>query len=124
MFNLLFTYYKYLKLSINLILFIYIYKYFFDRCNERVLIKQKKSNKSKYVTKSKILLSFIYFVLLFLIYSSMSLNVLYISSLIVSLGSVLFIDNFNSELIDYIAIFDKNKSLRLVWKIFYTIINE
>ena len=123
MFSFLSTCYNYSKVTTNFILFIYIYKYLFDSCNERILIKQKNSNKSKYVTKSKILLSFTYFILLSLIYSSLSIRVLYTSTLISLLGSLLFIDQINLESEYYLTLFDKNKSVRIIWKIFYTIIN-
>jgi hypothetical protein len=107
----------------NSVLFFYIYKFIFDKCNERILIKDKDSSKKKYVIKSKIILSLIYFTILLSIYLLLSLRVIITFILIVSLISLLTVDKLSKESLDFINVYDKNKSLRIVWKVFYTVIN-
>lgn len=123
MFNSLYTYYGYSKLFMSSILFFYIYKFIFDKCNERILIKDKDSSKKKYVIKSKIILSLIYFTILLSIYLLLSFRVVITFILIVSLISLLTVDKLSKESLDFINVYDKNKSLRIVWKVFYTVIN-
>jgi hypothetical protein len=123
MFNFLRTYYGYFKALTSFILFFFIYKNLFDRCNERVLLKSKESKKKKYVIKSKIVLSLLYFVLTISIYFLCSLRVLATFILIISFILLLLVDKFSTETLDCFNVFDKNKSLRIVWKVFYTVMN-
>ena len=121
--NLFYTYYKYIQIFSSFILFFYIYKYFFDKCNERVLIKNKGSKQKKYVIKSKITLSFLYFALILSLYFLMTIRVSITFILLISLGMLLLFNKFSPESLNCFNIFDKNKSVRFGWKIFYSFIN-
>ncbi len=118
-----YRFYTYFQVFTSFILFFYIYKYFFDRCNERIFIKNKESNKKKHVIKSRIVLSLIYFTMILSIYMLASLRVLVTLFFGISLGFLLAFDKFSPESLNYVDVLDKNKSVRFVWKVFYTVIN-
>jgi len=121
MFNYLITFSQYIKLFCNISLFSYIYKYFFDHCNDKIQITTK--NKKKNAIKSKITLSLIYFTLLTVIYFTISLRFFITILCAFGLSSLLLLDKFDPTSIEILTKYDNHKTLRLGWKVFYTFIN-
>lgn len=121
MFNYLITFSQYIKLFCNISLFSYIYKYFFDNCNDKIQITTK--NKKKNAIKSKITLSLMYFTLLTVIYFTISLRFLITILCVFGLSSLLLLDKFDPTSISILTKYDNHKTLRLGWKVFYTFIN-
>ena len=118
----LINFYSYFKNFSYTVVFVFIYEYFFNKCNKKILIKTK-NNKKKHVIKSKISLSLIYFTLLLILFYSLSLKIFI--TLFSSIGILILflLEKFDNSKLEIFENIDNNKILRYFWKSFYIFIN-
>lgn len=115
-------FYNYFKLFISLSLFTFIFKFCFDTCNEKVTIKNKHGKK-KQTIKSRIGLAITYLFFCVMLYFSLSPKVFFTILSLIGIGTLYALDKFDKPTVNQLCIYDKNKLLRMVWKILYTVIN-
>ena len=75
MLDFVFEIFWYFRVFTGFCLFTYIYKYFFEICNEKKTIKEK-NNKEKKVIKSRITISLLYLTLTIILYFTLTLRIL------------------------------------------------
>ena len=122
MLELFYWFYEYLKIFINLCFITYIYKYFFDKCNEKKVITGI-NKKSKKVIKSKIGLSFIYFCLTILFYYTATFKVLFTLLSVIIMSLLILGQKFNPSSLKLFEKYDSNKFIKKIWNCFYYLIN-
>ena len=113
-----FTYYIQLITTLGFLL--YFYNFFYKNCNQQYKIT--KSNKTKKVVKSRILLSFTYFCLILMFYFTFTYKVFLFIVSILSILSLLFMEKYSFKNDSLIYQFDKVKVVRILWKFFSTIV--
>ena len=105
--------------------FTYFYKHFFDNCivEKECVFVSKKTNKKKIkkVEIPKKLLSFIYFILVCLLYKYMDFSVFICFTSIIVLFVLRMCQKFDDSLIDILYIFDNNIIIRAFYFSFYWI---
>ncbi len=122
MLNHIFMIYNYLNFFIGISLFTYIYKYCLNTCNEKVLIKTKH-NKTKSTIKPRIGLAFAYLFFVGLLYYTVTIRVILTVLCLIGIGTLYALDKFDKNTINRLCVYDKNKIVRIMWKIFYSVIN-
>lgn len=120
MFDIIFQVLAYAKLLITFSLFTYIYKYFYDSCSEKKVIKSK-DNKPKKVIKTRIGLSFLYLVLLILLYFSLSWYIIFTLLMAIFTAIIMLAHKFEPSTLDLIKKYDSNPIIKKIWG-FYSII--
>jgi len=115
-------FYNYFKLFISLSLFTYIFKFCFDTCNEKITIKNKHGKK-KQTIKSRIGLAITYLFFCIMLYFSLTPYVFFTIFSLIGIGTLYALDKFDKPTVNQLCVYDKNKLLRTVWKILYTVIN-
>lgn len=107
---------SYLKIFINIVFYSYIYKYLFNKCNQKTIIEGKKK---KHLVKSKICLSTIYLFLLVSIYSLLNPYMVVTLLFIVSIGAILILQKFNHDSLKVFNKLDEHKMVIKAWKFLY-----
>ena len=97
--------------------FTYIYKYFYDSCNEKKIIKSKKE-KPKKVVKSRIVLSFLYLIILTFLYFSLNWYIILTLFLTLLISGILFLHKFDPKTIDILKQYDSLPILKKVWFVY------
>ena len=121
MFEYIYLIYSYTTLFITFGFFAYLYRYFYNNCNQLVKIKTKHG-KTKSVIKPKIILSILYFVLIIIIYNNLTYKIFMFFLSIIMLGTLNGFEQFYFGSSHFIYRFDNNKIIRIIWKLFSTII--
>ena len=105
--------------------FTYFYKHFFDNCivEKECIFVSKKTNKKKIkkVEIPKRLLSFIYFVLVCLLYKYMDFSVFVCFTSIIVIFVLRMCQKFDDSLIDILYVFDNNIIIKAFYFSFYWI---
>ena len=120
-----FQIYSYFRIFMCFVAFTYFYKHFFDNCivEKECVFVSKKTNKKKIkkVEIPKKLLSFIYFILVCLLYKYMDFSVFICFTSIIVLFVLRMCQKFDDSLIDILYIFDNNIIIRAFYFSFYWI---
>lgn len=114
MINIIFQFLALTRILFTFSLFTYIYKYFYDSCNEKKVIKIKK-DKPKKVIKTRIGLSFIYFIILILLYFSLNWYVFISFMLSVLITIVMIAHKFDPVSINLLKKYDSLPIVKRVW---------
>ena len=122
MFDIIIQVLAYAKLLIAFSLFTYIYKYFYDSCSEKKVIKSK-DNKPKKVIKTRIGLSFIYLVLLILLYFSLSWYIIFTLLMAIFIIIITLSHKFEPDRLDLIKKYDSSPIIKNIWYIYSIIMN-
>ena len=122
MINIILTFLVYAKTLIAFTLFTYIYKYFYNSCIEKKVIKLK-NEKPKKVIKTRIGLSFVYLVLLSIFYFSLNFYVLFTAILALGLASVTLMHKFDPSLINILKKYDSTPIAKKIWYLYSLIVN-
>lgn len=122
MLNYISSFYNYLKLFVNIGIFTFIFKTFLDTCVEKVTLKSKHG-KNKQTVKARIGVAITYLTLFSILYFSLTPRVLLAIISVIGIGTLFALDKFDKPTVEKLNSFDKNKSLRFIWKLLYTIIN-
>jgi hypothetical protein len=105
--------------------FTYFYKHFFDNCivEKECVFVSKKTNKKKIkkVEMPKRLLSFIYLILVFLLYNYMNFNVFICSASILFIFILRMCQKYDDSLIDILYVLDNNIIIKAIYFSFYWI---
>ncbi len=122
MLNYITSFYNYLKLFISIGVFTFIFKKCLDTCIEKVTVKSK-SGKNKQTIKARIGVALTYLIFCSILYFSLTPKVLLTILSVIGIGTLYALDRFDKPTVEKLNSYDKNKSLRFVWKLLYTIIN-
>lgn len=122
MFSLIFQILNFFKLLINFSIFSYVYKYFYESCSEKKIIKSK-DNKSKKVIKTKIGLSFLYLVLLTILYFLLTWYVILTLTLLILTFGVLLAHKFEPSVLDIFKKYDSTPILKKIWYFYSSVVN-
>ena len=122
MLNYITSFYNYLKLFVSIGVFTFIFKKCLDTCIEKVTIKSK-NGKNKQTIKARIGVALTYLIFCSILYFSLTPKVLLTILSIIGIGTLYALDRFDKPTVEKLNSYDKNKSLRFVWKLLYTIIN-
>jgi hypothetical protein len=120
-----FQIYSYFRIFMCIVAFTYFYKHFFDNCivEKECIFVSKKTNKKKIkkVEIPKRLLSFIYFILVCLLYKYMDLSVFVCFTSIIVIFVLRMCQKFDDSLIDILYVFDNNIIIKAFYFSFYWI---
>jgi len=120
-----FQIYSYFRIFMCFVAFTYFYKHFFDNCivEKECVFVSKKTNKKKIkkVEIPKRLLSFIYFILVCLLYKYMDFNVFICFISILVIFVLRMCQKFDDSLIDILYVFDNNIIVKAIYFSFYWI---
>ena len=121
--SIFFQLYSYFRIFMCFVGFTYFYKHFFDTCivEKECVFVSKKTNKKKIkkVEMSKKLLSFIYFILVCLLYSYMNFNVFVCFTSILVIFILRMCQKYDESLIDVLFIADKSFIIKTIYFGFY-----
>ena len=115
-------FYNYFKLFMGLSVFTFIFKFCFDTCNEKINLKGK-NGKKKQTIKSRIGLALAYLFFCTILYFSLTPRVFFTIISLIGIGTLYALDKFDKATVNQLCVHDKNKLVRFLWKILYTIIN-
>jgi hypothetical protein len=117
--------YSYFRIFMCFVAFTYFYKHFFDICivEKECVFVSKKTNKKKIkkVEMPKRLLSFIYFILISLLYYYMNFNVFICFTSILVIFILRMCQKFDESLIDILYVLDNNIIIKSLYFSFYWI---
>ncbi len=120
-----FEIYSYFRIFMCFVAFTYFYKHFFDNCivEKECVFVSKKTNKKKIkkVEIPKRLLSFIYFILVCLLYKYMDFSVFICFISILVIFVLRMCQKFDDSLIDILYILDNNIIVKALYFSFYWI---
>ena len=120
-----FQIYSYFRIFMCFVGFTFFYKHFFDNCiiEKECLFVSKKTNKKKIkkVEIPKRLLSFIYFILVTLLYSYMNFNVFICFTSILVIFILRMCQKYDESLIDILYVLDNNTIVKALYFSFYWI---
>jgi len=120
-----FDIYSYFRIFMCFVAFTYFYKHFFDNCivEKECVFVSKKTNKKKIkkVELPKRLLSFIYFLLVSLLYYYMNFNVFICFTSIIVIFILRMCQKFDESLIDILYVLDNNIIIKALYFSFYWI---
>jgi len=120
-----FQIYSYFRIFMCFVAFTYFYKHFFDNCivEKECVFVSKKTNKKKIkkVEIPKRLLSFIYFILVGLLYFYMNFNVFICFVSILVIFILRMCQKYDDSLIDILYVLDNNIIIKSVYFSFYWI---
>lgn len=122
MFELIINLFSYTKLFFSLCFFTYLYKCFYDVCNEKKLIKVK-NEKSKRVIKIRNTMSFIYFFLVGFLYIVLDWFSIFSIFLILAMTFLVLMQKFNKSFTDGTKNLDSKPIVQKTWYVFSIIIN-
>lgn len=122
MFDLIINLFSYTKLFFSLCFFTYLYKCFFDLCNEKKLIKVK-NEKPKKVIKIRNTMSFIYFFMVGLLYIVLDWFSIFAILLILTMTFLVLMQKFDKNFTNGTKKFDSKPIIQKTWYIFSLIIN-
>lgn len=122
MFSIILQILAYAKILITFSLFTYIYKYFYDNCNEKKIIKSK-DEKPKKVIKTRIGLSLLYLVLLILLYFSMTWYIFFTLLLATFTTVITLTHKFEPSTLDILKKYDSHPITKKIWYFYSLIIN-
>lgn len=114
------NFYIIFKFMLRLITVYTLYKPLYNSCNKRVKHTTKKGE-TKSVTKSKTLLSMIYYLLIWLIVINMTPRLLIVLVFMLTVGGLYSYDTFLSSQMSRLYAYDHHRILRYGWKIFAAI---
>ena len=117
MIDLIISFLNYIKIFLSCCIFTYAYKFLYDSCIEKKIIKTK-DNKPKKVVKTRITMSFFYLFLLFLLFSSLEWVILKTIFLMCVLLSTISIHKFEKQYIDTFKNFESNTIMKKCWFLF------
>jgi ABC-type multidrug transport system fused ATPase/permease subunit len=117
MIDIILTVLGYARILITFSLFTYIYKYFYDSCNEKKIIKSK-NNTPKKVVKTRISLSIIYLILLLFLYFSLNWYIFITIILSMLLISVSLIHKLNPSTMDILKKYETTPFTKTCWYFF------
>jgi len=113
-----FQIYSYFRIFMCFVAFTYFYKHFFDNCivEKECVFVSKKTNKKKIkkVEIPKRLLSFIYFILVGLLYFYMNFNVFICFVSILVIFILRMCQKYDDSLIDILYVLDNNIIIKSV----------
>jgi hypothetical protein len=122
MFNIILQVLAYAKILITFSLFTYIYKYFYDNCNEKKIIKSK-DEKPKKVIKTRIGLSLMYLVLLILLYFSLTWYI-FLTLLLATFTIVITLTHkFEPSSLDILKKYDSHPITKKIWYFYSLVMN-
>jgi hypothetical protein len=122
MFNIILQVLAYAKILITFSLFTYIYKYFYDNCNEKKVIKSK-DEKPKKVIKTRIGLSLMYLILLILLYFSITWYI-FLTLLLATFTIVITLTHkFEPSTLDILKKYDSHPITKKIWYFYSLIMN-
>jgi Na+/H+ antiporter NhaD/arsenite permease-like protein len=110
------------KTLMSFILFTYTYKFFYDSCNEKIVINVK-NEKPKKVIKTRILLSFMYLVLLLLLYFLLNIYSLLIIVLGILITVVALIHKYKPLTFKVLRTVDTLPIIKKIWHIYSMTVN-
>lgn len=120
-----FQIYSYFRIFMCFVAFTYFYKHFFDNCiiEKECVFVSKKTNKKKIkkIEIPKRLLSFIYFILVYLLYNYMNFNVFICFTSILVIFILRMCQKYDDSLIDILYVLDNNIIIKAVYFSFYWI---
>ena len=122
MFELIINLFSYTKLFFSLCFFTYLYKCFYDVCNEKKLIKVK-NEKSKKVIKIRNTMSFIYFFMVGLLYIVLDWFSIFSIFLILTMTFLVLMQKFNKSFTNGTKKLDSKPIVQKTWYVFSVIIN-
>ena len=122
MFNIILQVLAYAKILITFSLFTYIYKYFYDNCNEKKVIKSK-DEKPKKVIKTRIGLSLMYLVLLILLYFSLTWYIFLTLLLAIFTIVITLTHKFEPSTLDILKKYDSHPITKKIWYFYSLIMN-
>jgi len=121
MFELIIYLFSYTKLLFSLCLFTYLYKFFYDICNEKKLIKVK-NEKPKKVIKIRNTMSFIYFFMIGLLYIVLDWFSIFSIFLILGITFLTLMQKFDKNFTNGTKKFDNIPIVQKTWNVFSVII--
>jgi len=120
-----FQIYSYFRIFMCFVAFTYFYKHFFDNCivEKECIFVSKKTNKKKIkkVEIPKRLLTFIYFILVYLLYNYLNFNVFICFTSILVIFVLRMCQKFDDSLIDILYVLDNNIIIKAIYFSFYWI---
>jgi hypothetical protein len=122
MLDFVFEIFWYFRLFSGFCLFTYIYKYFFEICNEKKTIKEK-DNKQKKVIKSKITISLLYLTLTIILYFTLTLRILIAIVTILVMLLMVLTQSFDPMSMKSLTNLDSNKFVKKIWSLIYIFFN-
>ena len=122
MLDFVFEIFWYFRVFTGFCLFTYIYKYFFEICNEKKTIKEK-NNKEKKVIKSRITISLLYLTLTIILYFTLTLRILIAIITILIMLLMVLTQNFDPTSMKSLNNLDSNKIIKKSWTLIYMFFN-
>ena len=122
MFDIILQVLTYAKILITFSLFTYIYKYFYNSCSEKKVIKTK-DEKPKKVIKTRIGLSLIYLILIFFIYFSITWYIFLTLLIVIFTIIVILTHKFEPSTLNILKKYDSNPIIKKIWYFVSLIIN-
>jgi hypothetical protein len=122
MFDIIIQVLGYAKILITFSLFTYIYKYFYDSCSEKKIIKSK-NEKPKKVIKTRIGLSFLYLALLTLLYFSLTWYIFFTLLLGTFTIAITLTHKFEPSTLDMFKKYDSHPIIKKIWYFYSLVMN-
>lgn len=113
---------SYCRLLLSFVLFTYVYKFFYNKCNEKIIVKSK-DDKPKKVIRTRIGLMVFYSAILCFIFYMVNVFIVLNLLLIILLFATLLIHTFNVSLLDVFRKYDSNNKVKKIWFIYSIIVN-
>jgi hypothetical protein len=122
MFDIILQVLAYSKILITFSLFTYIYKYFYDSCSEKKVIKSK-DEKPKKVIKTRIGLALTYFFLLTLLYFSITWYIFLTLLLAIFTVIITLSHKFEPSTLDILKKYDSHPITKKIWYFYSLFMN-
>lgn len=122
MIDIIITFLSYAKLLITFSFFTYVYKYFYDSCSEKKIIKSKNGNLKK-VVKIRTSLSIIYLFLFSLFFYLLNFYVIITLVFAILLLGIILVHKFEPSVLNILKKYDTSPVLIKCWSIFSLIFN-
>ena len=122
MFDIITQVLTYAKILITFSLFTYIYKYFYNSCSEKKVIKTK-DEKPKKVIKTRIGLSLIYLILVLILYFSITWYIFLTLLIAVFAIIITLIHKFEPSTLNILKKYDSNPIIKKIWYFFSLFMN-
>ena len=121
MIDFIWQFFSYTKLFITMSLLTYIYKYLFESCSEKKIIKNKKE-KPKKVIKTRISLSLFYLILLVFLYFAFTWYIFITIMIGLLLIILCVVQKFDPKTLDVLKTYDSLPIIKKIWYIYSKII--
>lgn len=122
MIDLIINLFSYSKLFVSLCFFTYIYRYLYDVCNEKKIIKVK-NEKPKKVIKIRNTMSFVYFILVGLLYLVLDWFSIFAILLIIQIVILVVVQKIDKHFTVLIKKYDSSAFIQKSWFVFSIIMN-